>query len=589
MPSVKQVASPLKKLMEEMLSSSTAPMSRGVVEPFAPPPIVPRLELGISPESMRDLYLSGQQKFADGGAVEAPGFMGGGVMSEIARMLQRRVTNTRGGALPNLSMRLQGLSDPLVASDAPLKAYLKQVFSQSPEWHQSFDDIRPIGRGVGRAVFELKSPGAKERDTVLKIGKQPVGVRENGIESDYLLHDQGLIPGLHPRAPIDVLDEFVFANKMPSDKLHAGMTRHGDGEDFEMQHFMRPLIKAWNQSLVYGRQPRNISLNARFRDLMEERGQKGWLDYDFDNSLYGDYLYAPLNAKDKVQGVFKNPFADTLEGKGFTQLDPGFILNRHDAYGTPWSKMKEEWSPIHERRMELMRKPETEDIAMDILRKSDEIDPIAEGRAVSGLDSAGYPQKTFGFALGGLARAKIALAKGGYVDPNIDRYLDEAEEKYQLPKGLLHSVAEKESRKNPMAVGKAGEIGMMQFMPGTAARYKIDPRDPKQAAFGAGAHLRDLLDEFGTLEKALAGWNWGPGHVAKGKAIPKQVQDYTHDVLAKMTKRNPDSAVQKQQVASVAPGVMDMPQLVEDNPQDDDWELQLMASLLKNNAEESIA
>ena len=121
------------------------------------------------------------------------------------------------------------------------------------------------------------------------------------------------------------------------------------------------------------------------------------------------------------------------------------------------------------------------------------------------------------------------------------RELEEYESEYNLPKGVLSAVMNKESRGNPDAVnnntatGKPS-IGAFQFQPGTAKQYGIDPKDPHQSAEGAAAYLSDLKDEFGSMEKALAAYNWGPGNLKRQgySKAPPETRDYVKTIMAQL-------------------------------------------------------
>ncbi len=97
-----------------------------------------------------------------------------------------------------------------------------------------------------------------------------------------------------------------------------------------------------------------------------------------------------------------------------------------------------------------------------------------------------------------------------------------AEAKYNLPSGLLASVAQAESRGKTDAVSPAGAQGLMQLMPGTAAGLGVtDPFNPQQAINGAGKLLARNLDAFGgSLTSALAAYNAGAGAVRKFGGVP---------------------------------------------------------------------
>lgn len=99
--------------------------------------------------------------------------------------------------------------------------------------------------------------------------------------------------------------------------------------------------------------------------------------------------------------------------------------------------------------------------------------------------------------------------------------------------GLLAAVAKVESGFNPSAVSPAGAQGLMQFMPATAAQFGVDPFDPASAVDGAARYLRRLMDDLGSVELALAGYNAGPGNVKKFGGIPPftETQQYVSKVL----------------------------------------------------------
>lgn len=90
-----------------------------------------------------------------------------------------------------------------------------------------------------------------------------------------------------------------------------------------------------------------------------------------------------------------------------------------------------------------------------------------------------------------------------------------AESKYGLPPDLLNRVAYQESRYNPDAVSPVGAIGLMQFMPATAADFGINPADPFQSINAAGKYLAQLYKQFRSWPLAIAAYNWGPGNMQK--------------------------------------------------------------------------
>jgi hypothetical protein len=81
----------------------------------------------------------------------------------------------------------------------------------------------------------------------------------------------------------------------------------------------------------------------------------------------------------------------------------------------------------------------------------------------------------------------------------------------------------------------AGALGIMQFMPGTAAEMGIDPCKPAEAIPAGARYLLQQYDTFGSWELALAAYNAGPGAVEAAGGIPDipETQDYVPKVLGK--------------------------------------------------------
>ncbi|MBC4039795.1 lytic transglycosylase domain-containing protein [Klebsiella pneumoniae] len=111
---------------------------------------------------------------------------------------------------------------------------------------------------------------------------------------------------------------------------------------------------------------------------------------------------------------------------------------------------------------------------------------------------------------------------------------------YNLPAGLLRSVALTESGGNQFAISGAGAQGLFQFMPGTARDMGLrgnDVFDPVKSAEAAARYLSMLLQKNGgDLNKALASYNWGIGNVQKyGMALmPQETRNYIPRVLSNM-------------------------------------------------------
>jgi hypothetical protein len=112
---------------------------------------------------------------------------------------------------------------------------------------------------------------------------------------------------------------------------------------------------------------------------------------------------------------------------------------------------------------------------------------------------------------------------------------------YDLDPGLLRAIASVESGYNPQAVSPKGARGLMQLMPETAKRFRVDDSfDPVQNALGSARFLEYLkvsLDtapgSVGGLACLLAAYNAGEAAVTQYHGVPPfhETQEYVRRVL----------------------------------------------------------
>lgn len=84
---------------------------------------------------------------------------------------------------------------------------------------------------------------------------------------------------------------------------------------------------------------------------------------------------------------------------------------------------------------------------------------------------------------------------------------------YGVDPSLALAVATEESGLNQNAIGSAGEIGVMQLMPATAAALGVDPTNLQQNISGGIKFLAQLIQQFGDAQEAVAAYNAGPNAV----------------------------------------------------------------------------
>ena len=123
----------------------------------------------------------------------------------------------------------------------------------------------------------------------------------------------------------------------------------------------------------------------------------------------------------------------------------------------------------------------------------------------------------------------------------LHQMLASAGEQHDLNADLLASVVRAESAGDPHAVSRAGAEGLMQLMPGTAARLGVDDAfAPKQNIRGGTAYLDSLLKRYHeNLALALAAYNAGPAAVARWHGIPpyRETRQYVARVIHEFNRR----------------------------------------------------
>lgn len=113
--------------------------------------------------------------------------------------------------------------------------------------------------------------------------------------------------------------------------------------------------------------------------------------------------------------------------------------------------------------------------------------------------------------------------------------ISRSSQQHQLHPALIRAVIKAESDFDPMAVSRAGAVGLMQLMPQTAMRLDVhDLYDPEDNIGGGTKYLRQLLDRFsGNLPLALAAYNAGEHTVDRYRGLPPidETRQYVRKVI----------------------------------------------------------
>lgn len=123
--------------------------------------------------------------------------------------------------------------------------------------------------------------------------------------------------------------------------------------------------------------------------------------------------------------------------------------------------------------------------------------------------------------------------------------IDEASQRFGVPQDVIMATMRTESGGQRGAVSPKGAAGLMQLMLPTyqelAAKHGFGPDrfDPRNNIQAGTAYLRQMYDQFGNWNDALAAYNAGPGRMSQVKAgtatLPAETRAYVPAVTANFT------------------------------------------------------
>jgi soluble lytic murein transglycosylase-like protein len=119
-------------------------------------------------------------------------------------------------------------------------------------------------------------------------------------------------------------------------------------------------------------------------------------------------------------------------------------------------------------------------------------------------------------------------------EKEIENAVHAASQKWRIDPHLLKAMIDVESSFDPQAKSSKGAEGLMQLMPDTAREMGVEnPSNIKENVNGGAKYLRQMIDRYTDVEKALAAYNAGPATVDKYEGIPpyKETVAYVEKVL----------------------------------------------------------
>jgi hypothetical protein len=196
----------------------------------------------------------------------------------------------------------------------------------------------------------------------------------------------------------------------------------------------------------------------------------------------------------------------------------------------------------------LISRQEYETTATNITQAQAKVDEVRKQIATAELTiaEAGRPSQPDELRNAGMDELAQNAPPWTTGNGRIDALIRQNGMRYGVDPYFIYCVIHQESGFISTALSVKGAQGLMQLMPGTAARYGVtNANDPAQNISGGTRYLKDLLQLFhGRIDLVLAGYNAGEGAVVKyGQAIPpyKETRDYVR-LISKRYLQRPKSA-----------------------------------------------
>jgi hypothetical protein len=148
---------------------------------------------------------------------------------------------------------------------------------------------------------------------------------------------------------------------------------------------------------------------------------------------------------------------------------------------------------------------------------------IAKRSRLTAIDASGriLPLDAFGSGLGSArASAGPCLAAKPMAPEDAKVLVTRIAQEEKFDPDLVQAVAKSESHYDTVALSDKGAFGLMQLLPQTADRFKVDLCKPADNVRGGIRFLRSLMDKYKNPFFVLAAYNAGEEAVAKSRGVP---------------------------------------------------------------------
>lgn len=129
---------------------------------------------------------------------------------------------------------------------------------------------------------------------------------------------------------------------------------------------------------------------------------------------------------------------------------------------------------------------------------------------------------------------------------DVDQIVEKAARENQLDSDFVRAVIRAESQGNAKAVSPKGAQGLMQLMPGTAAKLGVkNIFDPNENVDAGTRYLRYLLSQYhNDPVQALAAYNAGALRVQQYHGVPpyKETRSYVANIIRDFNRRKLEQA-----------------------------------------------